>query len=550
MAFNKSSYTVGVDVGTGSVRAGVFDFAGRRVGMASRAIQMWKPQPDWAEQSSEDIWMALSCAIRQAVEESGVDPGTVTGIGFDATCSLVVIDADDLPVTVSECGDQARNIIVWMDHRAIAETEEINAVRSDVLRYVGGRLSPEMETPKLLWLKRHLPKSWTRAARFMDLADFLVYRATGVDIRSACTTVCKWTYLGHEHRWDKNYFLGAGLDDALHRIGEWIGELGERAGHLTERAAADFGLTSATAVGVGIIDAHAGGLGLLGAVWQHEKSVNPKRLESALALIGGTSSCHMAVSREPHWIEGVWGPYYGAMLPGLWLTEGGQSATGALIDYVLMNHPSYPLLVENAVVNKRTPYEEANAALELLAVRQGNSHSSLLSRNFHTLDYHLGNRTPYADPRARAVIDGGGLDSGFSDLLLQYLSAVQAVAYGTKSVVEAMNSGGHTITEIYAVGGGTRNPLWLREHADILGMRIHLPEEPESVLLGSAILGALAAGAFPSIPLAMQAMCRSWLVIEPDRSLQGYHEAKYACYQSLYRGQQERRRVMSDVNPI
>ena len=72
-------------------------------------------------------------------------------------------------------------------------------------------MSPEMQSPKLLWLKERLPEAFSRAARFLDLPDFLTYRSTGIDVRSLCTTVCKWTYVGHESRWDASYFEAIGL---------------------------------------------------------------------------------------------------------------------------------------------------------------------------------------------------------------------------------------------------------------------------------------------------------------------------------------------------
>ena len=154
-----SDHFVGVDVGTGSARAGVFSAHGALVGHGARKIQLWEPEVDFAEQSSENIWTAVSSAVRAAVGEAGLRPGSISGIGFDATCSLVVLDEEDRPVTVSRSGEDRRNVIVWMDHRAKREAEEINETGHRVLRHVGGSVSPEMQSPKLLWLARHLPES-------------------------------------------------------------------------------------------------------------------------------------------------------------------------------------------------------------------------------------------------------------------------------------------------------------------------------------------------------------------------------------------------------
>jgi len=175
---------LGIDVGTGSARAGVFDARGKLLGSGSRAIQMLRPAEDHVEQSSADIWQACAAAVRAALAEARIQPAAIGGIGFDATCSLVLLDAADQPVTVSSSGKDSWNVIVWMDHRAIDQARRINAGGHSVLRYVGGVISPEMQTPKLLWLKEHMPQSFGRAARFLDLPDFLSYRATGIDTRS------------------------------------------------------------------------------------------------------------------------------------------------------------------------------------------------------------------------------------------------------------------------------------------------------------------------------------------------------------------------------
>ena len=183
-------FYLGVDVGTHSARAGIFDDAGKMHASAAREIQVFRPAPQYAEHSSEDIWRAVCEATRAALAEAKLQPESIAGIGFDATCSLVLLGEGDMPVTVSPTGKAEQNVIVWMDHRAVDQARRINATKHDVRKYVGGTISPEMQTPKLLWLAENLPKSFASAKRFLDLPDFLSYRATGNDVRSLCTTVC------------------------------------------------------------------------------------------------------------------------------------------------------------------------------------------------------------------------------------------------------------------------------------------------------------------------------------------------------------------------
>ena len=544
-----SRYVIGIDVGTGSARAGLFDLEGTLLSSAVQPIQMWKPRPDFVEQSSEDIWNAIGKTIREVLTTTGIAAEAVEGISYDATCSLVVLDAQDRPLPVNEEDDSARNIIVWMDHRALAETDAINAGDYEVLKYVGGKLSPEMETPKLKWLKTHLPQTWANAGKFLDLADFLTYRSTGVDARSLCTVVCKWTYLGHEGsqgRWDKDYFKAIGLEDAFDngKIVDDVRPMGSTLGKLTPQAASDLGLTTNCAVGVGIIDAHAGGLGLLGAIWNDQVGQDLSHLETALALIGGTSNCHMAVSREPRYIEGIWGPYFGAMVPGMWLTEGGQSSAGSAIDHVIADHANAENLHTVAKTQGVTVYQLLNQELERLQAEAQLPYPALLTKNLHVLPYFLGNRSPNADPHAYAIMEGLTLDESLTSQALRYYATVQAVAYGTRDIVRAMNESGYQIETLFVTGGGTKNPLWLQEHADATGLTLILPKEPEAVLLGSAILAATAAGAYPNIHAAMQGMSGRGQVVRPNLATAAYHQAKFEIFREMYREQLRRREAM------
>jgi FGGY-family pentulose kinase len=207
-----------VDVGTGSARVGLFDGAGGLLARSVRPILMNRPGPDHAEHDSEDIWRAVCEAALEARAKAGLAAPAVIGISFDATCSLVALDRQDRPASVSTTGEDRWNTIVWMDHRAIAEAEECTATGHKVLASVGDTMSPEMAIPKLMWLKRHLPEQWRRYGRLLDLADFLTFRASGSNRRSCCTVTCKWTYLAHESPgWQADFLERMGLADLRER---------------------------------------------------------------------------------------------------------------------------------------------------------------------------------------------------------------------------------------------------------------------------------------------------------------------------------------------
>jgi D-ribulokinase len=146
----EGAYVIGVDVGTGSARAGVFDLAGRMLASAKTDISLHRASGSIVEQSSVDIWQAVCQSVRIAITSSGIRPEAIAGLGFDATCSLVVLGPDGTSLPVGPSEDPSRDIIVWMDHRAVEQGEWINGTGHPVLKYVGGVISPEMETPKLL----------------------------------------------------------------------------------------------------------------------------------------------------------------------------------------------------------------------------------------------------------------------------------------------------------------------------------------------------------------------------------------------------------------
>jgi D-ribulokinase len=520
---------VGVDVGTGSVRAGVFDGAGALLGHASREIATWREAGGIVEQSSEDIWRAACATVRSAIADASILPERVAGLGFDATCSMAVVAEDGAPLAVGLSGDPIRNVIVWMDHRAIEQARAINQTGHAVLNYVGGSISPEMQVPKLLWLSQHRADTFNRAAHFFDLSDYLAWRATGSLARSLCTVVCKWTYLGHERRWDRDFFrligLGVLADENFRRIGTEVADIATPCGEgLRPDAARDLGLPAGIAVGTPLIDAHAGGVGSLGAPGTN--------ITRDLALVAGTSACTMTVARDARFVHGVWGPYFGAMLPGYWLNEGGQSAFGAALDHVLAMHPATPDAASAATARKLS----LPAYLEQLAIDQAGSpaEASLLADRIHVVPEFLGNRSPEADPESTATISGLRLETDVGSLVGLFVAALRGLAYGTAEIVEALERGGQAVSVVTVSGGAAQSPLLRRILADATQKTIARSGSPEPVLLGAAMLGAVAGGTHRSLAEAAATMVSRGETLDPmDGKYRVFHDRGRQAYRRL-----------------
>jgi FGGY-family pentulose kinase len=522
---------VAVDVGTGSARAGVLDRTGRMLARSEHPIAIHRPHPDHAEHDSEDIWRAVCTAVRAAMDKASATPGDVRGISFDATCSLVVRGRDGSQVSVSTTGEACWDTIVWLDHRAVAEAEECTATGHKVLDFIGGVMSPEMETPKLMWLKRKLPQSWETAGHFFDLADFLTWKASGSPERSQCTLTCKWTYLAHEKTgWQHDFFETVGIADILARgsLPDKASPIGKDISRLTDEAAKQLGLTTGCRVGVGLIDAHAGALGVLGAFASGGDSI-----DRHLGLIGGTSTCTMALSPGPRPVPGVWGPYFGAVLPQLWLNEGGQSATGALLDHI---------------IQWQGAGGEANAAAHKKIVERIQALRETEGENFaerlHVLPDFNGNRSPLADPRAVGVISGLTLDASFDSLCRLYWRTCVGIVLGVRHILDTQAKHGYAIDTLHVTGGHTKNPLLMELYADATGCTVVEPSAEDAVLLGTGMVAATAAGLYPDLPAACAAMQQGGTARQPDAAKRAAYDRDYRIFLQMHEDRRTLDRMM------
>ncbi|CAG8407454.1 unnamed protein product [Penicillium salamii] len=594
MSDDNTTHYVGIDVGTGSARACVVDEQGNIVGLASQSIKTWQPHPEFYEQSTTNIWDSICAAVRQGVQEAGVQSSSIRGLAFDATCSLAVFSKKtDKPVTVGgPGGSDDQNVILWLDHRAVEETEIINANDHPVLQYVGGAMSIEMEMPKILWLKKHMGHEKFQDCEFYDLADALTHLATGTKTRSCCSVVCKQGYLAPgtkhgEEGWQLDFLKQIGLEDLatndysqlggingkvsgqdllyepkadltifLLQNGQYL-SAGECVGPLSEKAAAELGLSPGIAVGSGVIDAYAGWIGTVGAkvdLGLDSQIDSKEHLSHRLALVAGTSTCHLAMSDTELFVPGVWGPYRDVIIPGAYVAEGGQSATGELIRHVVESHPAYSTTLAAAKEVGISLYDFLNDYLHKEAAQSQVKHVPELAKHFFFYGDLWGNRSPLADPRMSGTIIGLKSDQSTKSLALHYYGALEFIALQTRQIVETMNEHGHQISTIFMSGSQTLNDLLVHLIASVCKMPVVLPEYVHAAVChGAAMLAAMAASKAPGakskdLRSVMSQMSKPGRRVDPTTNAreQGLLQVKYEVFLEMCFKQREYRCLVDE----
>jgi FGGY-family pentulose kinase len=500
MASGKAPYVLGIDCGTQSLRTVIVDLAGHVVASATQEYPIDFPQVSWAEQRAEDWWDAAKATCRQCLAEGGVKAEEIVGVSVDGTsCTVVVCQKDGTPL---------RPVILWMDQRAHAQAERVTATGHRMLKYVGGSESPEWMLPKALWLKENEAAVYDQADYVAEGTDWLMFRLTGNWAGSLNNVTCKWNYARPEGGWAPDLLHEVGLDDIMGKWPETVLAMGERAGDLTRAAADDLGLKAGTPVAEGGIDAYAAMMGL--------DVVRPGRM----ALVMGSSTCHMALAAEGIFGTHVWGPYPDALLPGTWVLEGGQTATGSIVKWFRDGFCAAE--VQQAAREGRSAYEILDG--KAAAVEPG-------CEGLVLLDYWQGNRTPLRDPLARGMLWGLSLKHGPAHV---FRAIYEGTAFGTRHILEDLAAGGFEAEAIYACGGGAKSRLWLQIHADICGVPIYLTENPDATVLGTAICAAVGAGQFASVPEASTQMVRVRDRVEPNASLKARYDSYFDKYVRTY----------------
>ncbi len=485
-------YVIGVDGGTESIRAQVFDLEGNSLGAHAAPYETRFPRPSWAEQDPADWWRAMGEAVRGAVSAAAVAPEAIEALACDTTsCTVVALD---------EAGEPLRPCLLWMDVRAHEEAAEIAATGVPELALNGGGagpVSPEWMLPKALWLKRNDPRSWARAAKVGEYQDVLTHRLTGRWCASLNNLTMRWHYRTEHGGWPDALLSATGLEELRDRWPAEIAAPGEVLGPLTPAAAGHLGLPPTVKVVQGGADAFIGmvGLGITAP--------------GDLALITGSSHLHLGIAaRETH-APGVWGTYADCVYPGRHVIEGGQTSTGSVIAWF------------KRYFAPDTPFDALNEA----AARLPPGAEGLLA-----VDHFQGNRTPHTDPLARGALTG--LTLGHEPAHV-YRALIEGVCLGTRAIVERFGDA-FEARRIVVAGGATNAPFWLQLHADTLGLPLEITEVPQAPALGSAILAAVGAGRYANIDEACAAMVRTARTVEPDMQAHAAYAPIHARYVAAY----------------
>lgn len=494
---NNESLTLGIDFGTEGVRAGLFDMQGDPFAMQTRNYATRWPHSGWAEQDPLEWWQALTQCVNELIEAAGVAADHIVGIGLDTTaCTVVVLDEKMRPL---------RPAILWMDVRASKQAEFIANSGHSALKYNGfGPVSAEWMPCKALWVKENEPETYAASSHICDCVDYLTYKLTGDFVGSLNVATTRWYYNDREAGFPAGFYEQIGLPDILEKFPQTYRALGEPAGELCSDAASELGLCAGTPVAAGGADAFVAMLGLGAAT------------AGRLALITGSSHLQLALSEAPHHTRGLWGGFPDAVVPGLHMVEGGQTATGSIVQWFR------DTLIASGMHDQAASYADLNS-------RAASLHPG--SNGLMVLDFWQGNRTPHVDPYARGMIWGLSLAHEAHHV---YRAILEGICYGTEDVLQTMREAGLSVREVFVAGGPTHSDLWMQMHADVSNIPINLTRVADAPALGAAIVASVVAGHFDSLQQASEAMVHVERRIEPDPETHAQYQFYFEKYRETY----------------
>lgn len=487
-----SKFTIGIDFGTLSARAVLVDVGtGTVVCCAQHKYShgvMEECLPDgtglsngWALQDPHDYLDALYFTVPELLKSSGVCKDDIIGIGTDFTsCTVMPVDRQGTPLCFDSrfSGNPHAYVKHWKHHSAsglaVRMTDTAAQRGEEWLSRCGGSVSSESALPKLWEVLIEAPEVYEAMSEWIEAADWIVWQLTGTASRNSCCAGYK-CYHSESGGYPSGEYFSA-LDPRLEnvvseKLSAPVYPVGHRVGGLTEEMAVRLGLNPGTSVSAGNIDAHAcvPSVGITGP--------------GALLAILGTSSCFMTMSREFRPVGGVSGIVKDGILPGYYGYEAGQSSVGDILAWF-----TDWLLPEAYKAAAREQGSDIHSYLSSLCGKMKPGQSGLLA-----LDWWNGNRSILSDAELTGLILGMDMQTRPEEI---YRALIEATAYGARVIISNYIENGVDINEIYASGGiSQKNPVIVQIYADILKMPIRISDNCQGPALGSAIWGAVAAGA-------------------------------------------------------
>ncbi len=486
------AFFMGLDLGTTGAKALLVDERGRVVRRGEASYPLRVPRSGFVEQSPEHWRRAALAALRDA---SGSLGGSVLALGLTGQMhGSVFLNGDGRPV---------RPAILWCDQRTERECAEIESiVGSRQLRRITGNPALEGFTaPKVLWLRRHEPRCFSRTRHLLLPKDYIRLALTGVfetDVSDASGTML---FDVPRRRWSERML------EALEIPREWLPDVFEspepRSG-LLARPAREAGLPNGLLVIAGAGDCAAGAVG--------SGIVGP----GPLSLSIGTSGVLFADSASPILDpEGRLHAFCHAV-PGRWHLMGVMLMAGGSLRYLR------DVLFQGSRPGRSGGYRE----IDRLAASVSPGADGLVY-----LPYLSGERTPHKDPRARASFVGLGLQHGRAHLARAVL---EGVAFAMKDSLDVFREIGVDADRVRLSGGGARSRLWRQILADVLELPVETLATDEGPAYGAALLASVGAGAFPSVAHA----CRSWVRAKraalPRSSAAARYRELHRIFRSLY----------------
>ena len=491
----------GVDFGTLSVRVTLLDSSRGRLSTASAGYPLHRKRedPDYATQSHDDQMRALAEATRKAVAEAGIDGVQVEAIALDTTGSSVIpVDAKMQPLN---------DYYLWCDHRAKEEAQQITALahaeKLEAIEWCGGVYSHEWGFAKLLHWLRHNPEKRTQFATAFEHCDMVAATLAGItDPRKVKRSVCA---MGHKWLWNPKWG-GLPPQEFFSKVDPLFDGIRARfdgeyqtsdhiAGHLAPQWAEKLGLRAGIPIPVGAFDAH----------WD---AIGAGCREGDVVNVVGTSTCIIAMQQRANLVPGVCGVVPGSVHPQYTGVEAGLSATGDIFE----------------AIAKRAGTNVAELSKGLETYRAGQT--GLLR-----LSWDNGDRTVLVNPELGGVTLGWHLIHTAQDELF---AAIEGTAFHTRIVLERMAEHAVPVERVINAGGIPQNSKVLNQvYANVLGKPVLVPNgTPTS--LGSGIFALIAAGAFPTVEAAQDAMCLDFTTYTPEPGAVAVYNRLYNHYRDLY----------------